>query len=66
MICDERQKLLAKNLVNFSIRCQKGDKVWIDAFGIDSAFVNTLVDAVYDAGGVPFVFLHDRDRKSVV
>ncbi|MGN0790785.1 MAG: aminopeptidase [Christensenellales bacterium] len=60
MICDERQKLLAKNLVNFSIRCQKGDKVWIDAFGIDSAFVNTLVDAVYDAGGVPFVFLHDR------
>lgn len=60
MICDERQKLLAKNLVNFSCRCKKGDKFWIDAFGIDSNFVSALVDEVYKAGGIPFVFLHDK------
>ena len=60
MISDERQKLLAKNLVEYSISVQKGEKVWIDAFGIDVSFVNALVDAVYAAGGRPYVFLHDR------
>ena len=50
MISDERQKLLAKNLVEYSINVQKGEKVWIDAFGIDVSFVNALVDAVYAAG----------------
>lgn len=60
MICDERQKTLAKNLVTYSIDVKKGEKVWIDAFGIDVSFVNALVDAVYDAGGCPYVFLRDR------
>ena len=60
MISDERQKLLAKNLVEYSISVQKGEKVWIDAFGIDVSFVNALVDAVYAAGGQPYVFLHER------
>lgn len=60
MICDERQKLLAKNLVNFSCNCQKGDKFWIEAYGIDYQMVNAVVDEVYKAGGVPFVFLRDN------
>ncbi len=47
MICDERQKKLAKNLVNFSCRVQKGEKVWTDAFGFDYHMVNALVDEVY-------------------
>ena len=66
MISDERQKLLAKNLVEYSISVQKGEKVWIDAFGIDVSFVNALVDAVYAAGGQPYVFLHDRRVERVV
>ena len=66
MISDERQKLLAKNLVEYSISVQKGEKVWIDAFGIDVSFVNALVDAVYAAGGQPYVFLHDRRVERAV
>ena len=57
MISDERQKLLAKNLVEYSISVQKGEKVWIDAFGIDVSFVNALVDAVYAAGAKFQAFL---------
>lgn len=66
MISDERQKLLAKNLVEYSISVQKGEKVWIDAFGIDVSFVNALVNAVYAAGGQPYVFLHDRRVERAV
>ncbi len=66
MISDERQKLLAKNLVEYSISVQKGEKVWIDAFGIDVSFVNALVDAMYAAGGQPYVFLHDRRVERAV
>lgn len=43
------------------LRREKGDKVWIDVSGADSAFTSLLVQAVYAAGGMPFV--HIRDSK---
>lgn len=61
MIHDNRQKILADNLVNYSCAVKKGDKVWIDVSGADSAFTSLLVQAVYAAGGMPFV--HIRDSK---
>jgi hypothetical protein len=39
MLHDVRQRTLAKNLVNYSCRIKKGEKVWIDAFGIDYQMV---------------------------
>ncbi len=60
MICDNRQKLLAKNLVNYSVKVKKGEKVWIDASGADYQFINCLVEEVYKAGGFPFVNLKDN------
>ncbi len=60
MIHDDRQRILAKNLVNYSCEVAKGDKVWIDAAGCDSSFVSLLVREVYAAGGMPFVNIRDN------
>lgn len=60
MIYDDRQKLLAKNLVTYSCGVKKGDKVWIDAAGCDGNFTSLLVREIYAAGGMPFVNLRDN------
>lgn len=57
---DERIKILAKNLVNYSCDVQKKEKVLIHCIGT-SAFdlVCCLVKEVYDAGGLPFVEIEE-------
>lgn len=57
---DLRLKKLADNIVNYGVRCQKGEKVLVEAIGIDYQFVNLVVDAVYNAGGIPFIRILDR------
>lgn len=57
---DQRIKKLAHNLVNYSCRVQKDEKVLIEATGIDMCMVTALVDCVYEAGGHPFVWLRDE------
>ena len=57
---DERILKLAKNLVNYSCKVQKGEKVMIEAFGIPNELVKALVSEVYAAGGYPFVYLRDH------
>jgi len=57
---DPRLTRLADVLVNFSTRVQKGEKVLIEAFGIDHALVKELVKKVHAAGGHPFVNLRDH------
>ena len=59
---DPRIKQLAKNLVNYSCRVQKGEKVLIDTTCVDDMFVECLVEAVYEAGGLPYV---DSSRPCV-
>ena len=56
---DERQKVLAKKLVNYSCRVQKGEHCLIEMFGIDTAFIRLLIEEVYKAGGVPHVWLRE-------
>ncbi|MEG1791015.1 MAG: aminopeptidase [Clostridia bacterium] len=64
---DIRQEVLAKNIVNYSCRIKKDDKVWIDSFGIPYQMINLFVNEIYKVGGVPFVFLHDtRIERSVI
>ena len=56
---DSRIKILANNLVNYSVACKKGDRVLIEATGIDTPLITELVSAVYAKGGLPFVEIYD-------
>lgn len=57
---DPRIELLAKNLINYSIQLQKGEKVLIENFGLQKELVSALVNEAYKAGGFPFVSLKDH------
>ncbi|WP_339147295.1 MULTISPECIES: aminopeptidase [unclassified Sutcliffiella] len=56
---DPRIQTLAKNLINYSVRLQKGEKVLIENFGLQKELVIALVEEAYKAGGYPFVSLKD-------
>ncbi|MED3552940.1 aminopeptidase [Cytobacillus praedii] len=57
---DPRIETLAKNLINYSVRLQKGEKVLIENFGLQRELVTALVKEAYAAGGYPFVSLKDH------
>ncbi len=57
---DERINLLAKNLINYSCALKKGEKVLIEAKGVDYMLVNALVKEAYAVGALPFVELYDN------
>jgi aminopeptidase len=57
---DPRIETLAKNLINYSVRLQKGEKVLIENFGLQKELVMALVKEAYAAGGYPFVSLKDQ------
>ena len=57
---DERINKLAKGLINYSCSLKKGEKVLIEAKGIDYMLVNALVKEAYKVGAYPFVELYDN------
>lgn len=57
---DPRIETLAKNLINYSVKLQKGEKVLIENFGLQRELVTALVEEAYNAGGFPFVLLKDH------
>lgn len=57
---DPRIEKLAKNLINYSVQLQKGEKVLIENFGLQRELVTALVKEAYLAGGYPFVLLKDQ------
>ncbi|MEK4201070.1 aminopeptidase [Cytobacillus sp. FSL K6-0265] len=57
---DPRIEQLAKNLINYSIGLQKGEKVLIENFGLQKELVTALVKEAYAAGGHPFVTIKDN------
>ncbi len=63
---DERITTLAKGLVNYSCRVQRGEKVLIEAIGIDNALPIALVKAVYEVGGHPILNLQDPEINRAV
>lgn len=57
---DDRIKVLANNLVHYSMEVKKGDKVYIHYIGESTKeLARQLVKEVYTAGGVPFVHYTD-------
>lgn len=57
---DERIKKLAKSLVNYSCKLKEGEKILIEAKGVDYMLVNAIVKEVYLVGGYPFVEITDN------
>lgn len=59
---DERIKVLAHNLVNYSMRVQKDDKVYIHYIGESTQDIaRQIIKEVYLAGGVPFPHFTDQN-----
>lgn len=56
---DPRIQKLAYQLIHYSCRLQKGEKVLIENTGIEKEMVIALVDEAYKAGAIPFVSLKD-------
>lgn len=57
---DQRINLLAKNLVNYSCKLKKDEKILIEAKGVDYMLVNAIVKEVYKVGAYPFVEMFDN------
>ncbi len=56
---DPRLTQLANNLINYSLKVRKGDRILIENTGVETEFVTALVAAAYEAGGQPFVWLRE-------
>ncbi|WP_066495822.1 aminopeptidase [Abyssisolibacter fermentans] len=57
---DSRIAKLAENLVNYSTKVKKDEKVLIEAKGASTyPLVRALIKEVYKAGGYPFTYLED-------
>lgn len=57
---DSRITKLAKILVNYSCDLKKGEKILIEAKGVDYMLVNAIIKEVYAVGGLPFVEMFDN------
>ena len=57
---DVRLETLAQNLINYSCSLKKGEKILIEAKGIDYMLVNALIRETYKVGAYPFVEIYDN------
>jgi aminopeptidase len=57
---DQRIKKLARILVDYSIKAKPGETVLIQDSNAEPEFVRALVEAVHDAGALPFATIRDR------
>ncbi len=60
---DPRLTVLANNLVNYSCRLQKGEKILIEAAPTDVELLREVIKAVHAAGGLPFVNIVDNSVR---
>lgn len=58
---DPRIELLAKNLINYSVELKKGEKIFIEAIGLEIPLVTELIKEVYKASGIPFVSIKNKE-----
>lgn len=63
---DPRISTLAHNLVNYSCELQKGEKILIEAIGLESELVNELIKEVYAVGGLPFVMVKNNSVERAI
>lgn len=58
---DPRVKTLACNLINYSCELGKGEKVLIEAVGLEAPLVKELIRETYKVGAVPLVTIKDSE-----
>lgn len=58
---DERIYKLAHNLINYSCRLQKGEKVLIECIGLETPLATELIKEAYLAQAVPFVTIKSKE-----
>lgn len=58
---DPRLEKLAQNLIQYSCRLNKGEKVLIENFGLEKELVKALVKEAYAVGAIPFVHIQDYE-----
>lgn len=65
---DERIKILARNLVQYSCKVKEGDKVYINYIGPSTEdLARQLVKEVYAAGGLPFThYVNPKVQREVL
>ncbi|MGN1098851.1 MAG: aminopeptidase [Christensenellales bacterium] len=63
MLIDKRIEKLAHNLVNYSCQVKPGDKVLIEATGVDYQLVGQLIKEIYAVGAFPFYNVDDNKIK---
>ena len=57
---DPRFQDLARQLVHRSTQVTAGDKLLIEAIDVPRLFVEALIEACNEVGGIPFVQLRDQ------
>jgi aminopeptidase len=64
---DPRIEKLAKVLVHYSCSLKKGEKILIEARGIDYPLINAILKEVESVGGLPFVnYIDNRVQKKLL
>ena len=57
---DDRINKLAYNLINYSCALKKGEKILIEAKGVDYMLVNALIKEAFKVGAYPFVEMYNN------
>ncbi|MDA8441989.1 MAG: aminopeptidase [Peptococcaceae bacterium] len=57
---DPRIDKLAKNLINYSVKLQPGEKILIEAIGLEFPLLQAVIKEAYAAGGTPFVTIKNH------
>ncbi len=63
---DIRYEKLAANLINYSVKLKKGEKILIEFSGRENTLVKEIVKKAYEAGGLPFIVHNDSQVQYLV
>lgn len=58
---DPRIEQLAKNLIQYSVKLQRGEKILIEVDGLEIPLAKELVRQAYLVGGVPFLLINNHE-----
>ena len=58
---DPRVEQLAKSLIQYSVKLQRGEKILIEVDGLEVPLAKELVRQAYSIGGVPFLVIHNHE-----
>jgi len=58
---DPRIEQLARNLIQYSVKLEPGEKILIEADGLEVPLAKELIKQAYAVGGVPFLIIHNHE-----